>query len=315
MDVLVLSEAEVRQLLDPDALLDALATELVALTRGETAAPPRNEVTVPDAGYLLGMPAWRPGQPIGIKLVSVFHGNRRLGLPGHLALMCLFDAATGVPVAVMDGTAITAVRTAAAAALSIRLLARPEARVLAIIGAGVQGREHLALVPRVREVVEIRVASLYPEDAERLAAQDPRARVVDTFEAAARDADLVCLCTTAVEPVVQPAWLAQGAHLTSVGYMPPGGELHPDLVRRGHLFVETRLAFEPTPVGCAELTGLDPALGTELGEVLLGQKPGRRDARELTVYKAMGHAAEDLAAAALIFRNARDAGAGQTITF
>jgi ornithine cyclodeaminase/thiomorpholine-carboxylate dehydrogenase len=315
MDVLVLSEAEVRQLLDPDALLDALATELVALTRGETSAPPRNEVSVPDAGYLLGMPAWRPGQPIGVKLVSVFHGNHRVGLPGHLALMCLFDPATGAPVAVMDGTAITAVRTAAAAALSVRLLAKPDARVLAILGAGVQGREHLALIPRGRTVTDIRVASLYPEDAERLAEQDARARMVPTFEAAVRGADVVCLCTTAAEPVVQPVWLSEGAHLTSVGYMPPGGELHPDLVRRGRLFVETRLAFEPTPVGCAELEGLDPALGTELGEVLLGQKPGRRDARELTVYKAMGHACEDLAAAALVFQRARQVGAGQTITF
>jgi ornithine cyclodeaminase/thiomorpholine-carboxylate dehydrogenase len=314
MEVVLLSEADVQRVLEPEALLDALATEFIALTRGESSSPARNEVVVPDAGFLLGMPAWRPSQPIAVKLVSVFHGNHQVGLPGHLALICLFDPATGAPIAIMDGTYITAARTAGAAALSVRLLARPNTRVLAILGAGVQGREHLVFVPRVRSFTEIRIASLYPEDAARLAATDPRARPVASFEEAVRGADVICLCTTSSEPVVQPEWVAPGAHITSVGYMPPGGELHPEHVRRGRLFVETRLAFEPTPVGCAELHGLDPSRGTELGEVLLDPAAGRHADQELTVYKAMGHAAEDMGAAALALARARELGVGQLVS-
>jgi alanine dehydrogenase len=317
MDVLLLSEPEVRDFLQlqlqPDALLDALANEFTALTRGDAAAPPRNEVRVPDAGYLLAMPAWRPGQPLCVKLVSVFHGNDRFGLPGHLALICVFDPDSGAPVAIMDGTYITAARTAGAAALSVRLLARADAQVLAIVGAGVQGQQHLALVSRLRPFSDIRVASLYPDDAQRVAAQDPRARVVESAREAVCGADVICLCTTAPDPVVEPEWLSPGTHVTSVGYMPPRGELDPELVQRGRLFVETRLAFQPPPVGCPELGGLDSSLGTELGEVLLGQRPGRESETELTVYKAMGHAVEDMGAAALVLARARAVGGGHTI--
>ena len=313
MEVLMLGQAEVRQLLDPDALFEALSAEFIGLTRGQCVAPPRNEVQVP-AGFLLGMPAWRQGQPISVKLVSVFHQNHHVGLPGHLALMCLFDPDTGLPLAVMDGTHITAFRTAAAAALSVRLLARPEVRVLAILGAGVQGREHLALVPRVREFAEVRVSSMYAADAERLAREDPRARAAASPEEAVRDADVVCLCTTAAEPVIDAGWLLPGAHVTSVGYMPPAGEIPSALVHQARLFVETRLAFEPPPVGCAELQGMDPALGTELGEVLLDSSRGRQRDDEVTLYKAMGHAAEDMAAAALVLRRASAAGIGRMVT-
>lgn len=311
MDVLLLSAAEVERLLDPEALLAALAEAFRALSAGAVAAPPRNQVTVPDAGFLMAMPAHRPGGPIAVKLVSVFDGNARRGLPSHQALICLFDAETGTPVAVLDGTHITAQRTAGAAALSARLLARPEARTLAIIGAGVQGGAHLGLVPRVRDVAEIRVASLRLAEAERLAAADPRARAVVSFEEAVRGADVVCLCTGAPAPVIQREWVAPGTHVTSIGYNPPGGELDPALARAGRLFVETRLAFAPPPAGCGELAGLDPETGTELGEVLLGRRPGRRTGEEITVYKAMGHAAEDLAAASLVYARARQEGAGR----
>jgi len=315
MDVLMLSEAEIQGLLDPDVLLDALAEGFKALSGGLVAAPKRNEVAVPDAGFLLAMPAYQQGREVSVKLVSVFHGNERLGIPGHQALICLFDAATGTPLSVMDGTYITALRTAGAAALATRLLARADTRVLAIVGAGVQGRAHLTMLPRVRPFSEIRIASRHLAHAEQLAAADARVRAVESAEEAVRGADVVCLCTNAGDPVISFDWLAPGMHSTSVGYRPPGGELDPRVVEHGHLFVETRQAFEPPPAGCGELAGFDPSVGTELGEVLLGRSPGRQSKNELTVYKAMGHACEDLAAASLVYQRAKQEGAGRTVEF
>ncbi len=309
MDVLTLTGADVARLLDPDALVDALADAFAALTRDEVAAPPRSQVAS-DAGILLSMPAHRRGGPIGVKLVSVFEGNGALGLPSHLALVALFDEATGAPVALMDGASITAARTAGAAALSCRLAARPESRVLAVVGAGVQARAHLAAIPRVRPVEEIRVTSLYPEETAALAALDSRARVAPSIEEAVRGADVVALCTSSGTPVIDAAWIAPGTHVTSVGYHPPAGELPRPLAAAGRLLVETRRAFEAPPVGCGELAALDPATGTELGEVVLGLRPGRTSPDEITVYKAMGHAVEDLAAAALVYERARAEGIG-----
>jgi ornithine cyclodeaminase/thiomorpholine-carboxylate dehydrogenase len=250
---------------------------------------------------------------VTVKLVSVFHENKRLGIPSHQALICLFDPQTGTPLSFMDGTYITAMRTAGAAALSTRLLARTDTRVLAIIGAGVQGGSHLIMLPRVRPFSEIRIASQHVAHAEQLAATDSRAHAVETAEEAVRGADVVCLCTSAGEPVISLDWLAPGMHVTSVGYSPPGGELDPQVVKYGRLFVETRMAFEPPPAGCGELVGLDPSAGTELGEVLLGRSLGRRSNDELTVYKAMGHALEDMAAASLVFHRAKQEGAGNTV--
>jgi ornithine cyclodeaminase/thiomorpholine-carboxylate dehydrogenase len=312
VDVLMLSGGEVERLLDPDALVDALADAFAALSDGRVDAPPRNQVTAP-AGFLLAMPAHRPGGPIGVKLVSVFEGNRDRGIPSHLALVALFDEETGAPVALMDGASITAARTAGAAALSARLAARPGGRVLAIVGAGVQGRAHLAALTRVLPIEEIRVASLYSEEAAALAAVDPRARAVGSIEEAVAGADIVALCTNSPSPVVEAEWIGPGTHVTSVGYHPPAGELPPALAAGAHLFVETRRAFEPAPVGCGELAGLDPATGTELGEVVLGRRPGRIGDSEVTVYKAMGHAIEDLAAATLVYDRARAEGAGAMV--
>ena len=315
MDILMLNETEVQRLLDPDALLDALAEGFRALSSGLVDAPKRIGVSVPNTGFLLAMPAYQQSQAITVKLVSVFHGNKQLGIPTHQALICLFDPQTGTPLSFMDGTSITALRTAGAAALSTRLLARTNTHVLAIVGAGVEGHAHLKMLPHVRPFSEIRVASRHFAHAEQLAATDARARAVETAEEAVRGADVVCLCTSAGEPVVRLDWLAPGMHVTSVGYAPPGGELDPRVIAQGRLFVETRLAFEPPPVGCGELVGLDPSVGTELGEVLLGQRRGRQSEEELTVYKAMGHACEDLAAASLVYHRAKQEGAGRTVEF
>jgi alanine dehydrogenase len=313
MQILMLNETEVQKLLDPEALLDALAAGFGALSEGLVDAPKRIGVSVPNTGFLLAMPAYQQGQEIGVKLVSVFHDNERFGIPSHQALICLFDPGTGTPISFMDGNYITALRTAGAAALSTRLLAREDARVLAIVGAGVQGRAHLTMLPRVRRFSEIRVASRHLAHAEQLAATDTRVRTVGSAEEAMRGADVVCLCTNAGEPVISNDWLAPGMHITSVGYQPPGGELDPRVIERGRLFVETRLAFEPPPAGCGELAGFDPIVGTELGEVVLGRRPGRQSADDLTVYKAMGHACEDLAAASLVYQRAKQDGAGRTV--
>ena len=313
MHILMLNETEVQRLLDLDALLDALSEGFRALSEGLVDAPKRNGVSVPNTGFLLAMPAYQHGREVTIKLVSVFHDNKRLGIPSHQAIICLFDPQTGTPLSFMDGTYITAFRTAGAAALSTRLLARTDTRVLAIVGAGVQGRSHLQMLPRVRQFSEIRIASRHFAHAEQLAATDSRARAVETAEEAVRGADVVCLCTNSGEPVISLDSLAPGMHVTSVGYSPPGGELDPRVIEQGRLFVETRLAFEPPPVGCGELAGLDPSVGTELGEVLLGRYLGRQSEDELTVYKAMGHACEDMAAASLVYHRAKQDGAGRTV--
>ncbi len=310
----VLDEATVERLLDPAALLDALEAGFAALSAGQVQAPPRPELTVPGAGFLLSMPAWQEGLPLAVKQVAVFEGNLSLGLPNHLALIQLFNPGTGLPLCVMDGTAITGIRTAAAAVLSVRLLARPEARVVTLVGAGVQGREHLRLLSLARDFAEIRVASLVAEDARRLAATHPRALPVTDLRAALADSDVVCLCTHAHAPVIEPGWIRPGTHVTSVGYAPPGGELPPALLGGASLFVETREALRPPPVGCAELAGCDPAAATELGEVVLGYRPGRRGAAEVTLYKAMGTAMEDLVAASLVWRAASQQRLGQWVT-
>jgi len=313
MPIRMLSDDDVRRHLDPDELLEALAKGFQALSAGAVVAPPRNGVDV-ENGFLLGMMAHAPNHPIGVKLVSVFHGNHAIGLPGHLALIALFDEHTGAPIAVMNGTWVTAIRTAAGAALSTRLLARPDARTLAIVGAGVQGESHLQMLSRVRAFQDVRIASLRLEDAERVAATDPRARALASAEHAVEDADVVCLCTTSSAPVVQRAWLAPGTHVTSVGYMPPGSEVAPDVIQHARLFVETRGAFAPPPAGCVELAGADPHSAAELGEVLMGRRPGRVSDSELTLYKSMGHAMEDLVAARLAYDRAMAAGAGTSLT-
>ncbi len=313
--VLTLSETEVARAIEPGALLDGLADGFRAMADGLIQSPARPEITVPGKGFSLAMPAWGPGRHIMVKVVNVFEGNLGLDLPNHLAMITLFAADTGLPVCVMDGTHITGIRTAASAVLSVRELARPDARIATLIGAGVQGREHLGLLPLARDFAEIRVASLRFEDAERLASLHPRAVAVRDVEAAVRGSDVVCLASHAYEPVIEPAWLKPGTHVSSVGYAPPRGELPFDLARRHALYVETADAFQPTPVGCAELAGLAPDSAITLGEMLTGRRPGRVSAEQITVYKAMGIAMEDMVAAEIAYASACARGIGRTVGF
>jgi alanine dehydrogenase len=315
MDILFLNRREVEELIDLGVLLIELEEGFAQLSAGVVNAPHRNEIAMPSGAFLLGMPGYRDGNDMTVKVVTVFEENLRrgTGLPSHLAIICLFDPATGACRAFIDGTYITAVRTSASAAVSAQLLAREDARVLTILGAGVQGEHHLKTFPLVRDFEEIRVGSLYLEDAERLASSHPRARAVEDFELATRGSDVVALSSHAGEPLIDPGWIRPGTHVTSVGYKPPGGELPRELLELGSLFVETRIAFEPTPVGCAELAGLDPNRSTELGEVVRGTRPGRASQEEITVYKAMGHVIEDMVAAEIAVRTARERGMGQTL--
>lgn len=311
--VLTLSKAEVERHLDPRRLLDGLEDSFRALDLGQVQSPPRPQITVPGKGFLLAMPAWRPGLPMAVRVVNVFDGNLALGLPSHPAMILLFDPATDATLCVMDGTCITGVRTAASAVLSARLLARPDARIATVIGAGVQGREHLRLLPLVRDFERINVCSLHPEEAARLARLEPRARAMTDTLAAVRESDVVCLATHSAHPVIDAGWVRPGTHVSSVGYHPPVGELPAALVHGHRLFVETLDALEPPPVGCAELAGLDRSRVDTLGAVASGRAHGRRRHDEITVYKAMGTAMEDLVAASLVYEAAREAGAGSAM--
>jgi alanine dehydrogenase len=308
--VMTLSESDVERCLDPRELLDGLEEGFRGLALGEVQSPPRPVLSVPGKGFSLAMPAWRQGMQLTIKIVNVFDDNLALDLPNHLALINLFDPDTGAASCVMDGTYITGIRTAASAVLSARMLSRRRSRVATVIGAGVQGREHLRLLPLIRELDHINVCSLLFEDARKLAAHSDIARPVSNTEAAVRESDIVCLATHSPVPVIEPEWVKPGTHVSSVGYYPPNGELPTGLARTHRLFVETLDAFQPTPVGCGELAGLDPSTGTTLGAVALSRAPGRVSDTEITVYKAMGIAMEDMVAANLAYQRARRDGSG-----
>jgi alanine dehydrogenase len=301
--VLVLSQDDVRRLLDLDELIDALADAFAEVSSGRTSVPPRVAAFVPERGLLAAMPGYAAGV-LETKLVSVFPGRE----PSHQALIALFDTETGAPPAVIDGTHITATRTAAASALSTRLLARDDSRVLAILGTGVQARSHLEAVTGVLDFEDVRVAGRSRERAEALGIT-----VADSFEAAVRDADVVCACTDASSPVLRRTWLASGTHVTSVGASKEGPELDARTVRAGLLAVESRVAFQPYPAGAHELQGLDPTAAVELGELVADTRRGRTSAEQVTVYKSMGHAAEDAAAARLVYERALREGAGAEV--
>lgn len=293
-DLVYLTEADVRSVLAMPPLRERLRAAFAAFSDGRADVPPRIAARTTD-GVLAAMPGYLDGAGLVLKAVSVFPGNHGGVVPSHQGLILVFDG-RGTPVAIMDGASVTALRTAASAAVAADLLARPEATTLAIVGAGVQGHSHLAAFDGVRPWTSIRVASRTHDHAVALAGLDPRA-VASTFEDAVRGADVVCLTTDADQPVVMPEWVAPGAHVGSVGNK---AELHPGFVG-GTVFVEWRgAALTPPPAGAVELQGVDPARVVEIGDVILGRHPGRTAAGEITVYKSTGHAIEDAAAARLV---------------
>ncbi|MGH9417963.1 MAG: ornithine cyclodeaminase family protein [Terriglobales bacterium] len=297
-----LDQAEVARRLaaHPAALLEVMAQALMDLSAGRARAPARIAAHSPE-GLLAAMPGFVPASTarasgvLGAKLVTVFPANAARGLPGHQALIALFDGSTGAPLAVLDGEMLTAARTAAVSAVATRTLARPDARILAVLGTGVQARAHLQALPLVRPFTEIRIAGRSSERATALAQSTPAATPATSFEAAVRGADVVCCCTHAPEPILHRPWLSPGAHVNSVGI--GGCELDRETLQSGLLAVESLTAFSPFPAGAFELQGLDPTLGVELGAVLAHHSPGRTSPTQITVFKSVGHAVEDVAAA------------------
>ncbi|TMK70341.1 MAG: ornithine cyclodeaminase family protein [Actinobacteria bacterium] len=311
--MLVLSQSDVRELLDLDRLVDALADAHADLTAGQASMPPRIAALVEQREGLLGvMPAYLPSAGLACKLVTVFPHNE--DRETHQAVICVFDPENGTPAALMDGTYVTATRTAAGSALATRLLAREDSHVLALLGTGVQAHTHARALPRVRPIEEIRVASRDRAKAEAFAAEIGGV-AVDSYEDALRGADVVAATTHAHEPVVRREWLAPGTHVNSVGLNPRGREVDARTVAEAILVVESRAsALAPPPAGAPELVGVDPAnVHAELGELVTGAKPGRRSPEEVTLYKSVGVAVQDVAAAALVLAAARERSVGREI--
>jgi alanine dehydrogenase len=324
--VLVISRSEVEQLLDVDELIDALAGAMADLSAGRASVPNRvgARLSEPD-GLLAAMPGYTPSVgALASKLVTLFPGNTEL--PTHQAVIVVFDPASGRPEALLDGTAITGIRTAAGSALSARLLARPESRTLAILGTGVQARAHARAVPRVRDFREVRIAGRDPAKAAALAEElagelEIPIRAAESFQAACAGADVVCATTHPVEPVVRREWLAPGTHVASVGFNPAGREVDDATVAESLLVVESREAvLAADPAGSQDLLqpierGVIDAghIHAEVGELVDGVKPGRTSNDQITLYKSVGVAVQDCAAAALVLRAARAGGAGREI--
>jgi ornithine cyclodeaminase/alanine dehydrogenase-like protein (mu-crystallin family) len=201
------SEREVERCLDLRQLLDGLQAGFGRLDAGVVQVPPRPEITVPDRGYSLAMMAWEPGMQICVKVVNVFEGNLNLALPNHLAMITLFDPDTGAVSCLMDGTYITGIRTAASAAVGVRLLSRADAKVATIVGAGVQAREHLRLLPLVRDLERINICSLDVKHSARLAERSNLAEPRPDLQASIEESDIVCLATHSPVPVIDPDWV------------------------------------------------------------------------------------------------------------
>ena len=318
--VLILSHADVLAALPPDECADAMAAVLAAHARGEAHMPLRSVVRFPGAEGFMGlMPAWRggPNPVFALKSLCLMPGNPARGLDTHQGTVTLYDGEIGVPTAVLDASAVTGVRTAAVSAVATRLLAREDARILAILGAGVQARAHLQALARVRPFDEIRVYSPTANNAAAVAAAgDGLATVARSAQEAVRGADVVVTATTSREPVLSRAWLGEGAHVNAVGASTPSArELDVDTVAASALFCDSReslrneageflLALEQ-----GAISGEDHVRG-ELGEVLAGAAPGRLDPSELTVFRSLGLAVEDLAAAEHAVAAARRLGIG-----
>ncbi len=320
--MLVLSRRDVEAALDPDRLVDAVAAAMADVSAGRGSFPNRTAADVADVGgVLIAMPAYLAGGgALAAKLVAMFPGNAALGLPTHKAIIAVFDPATGAPEAVMDGEVVTAMRTAACSALSAKLLAREDASVLAVLGTGVQARAHAEAVKRVRSIREVRIAGR-DSDRVRSLAGELDAVAAPSYADAIAGADIVCACTHSPEPVVHGAWLDPGTHVTSVGFNPEGREVDADAVARALVVVESRAAaLAPYPAGSNDLVWAirDGAVGpdhihAEIGELVSGTRPGRTAADQITLYKSVGVAAQDAAAAALALEAARARGLGAEI--
>jgi alanine dehydrogenase len=320
---LLLSEEDVRIVLSMDDVISAMRTALGQFSMRAVEQPLRTVIEVGLQKAAFGvMPAYiRHSSALGAKLVTVFSSNAGAGLPTHLATIVLFDSMTGELRAIVDGRFITEVRTGAVSAVSTDLLANRDAHMLAVIGSGVQARSHVDAIRRVRDVQAIRAWS---PDRNRLAAfvreMQPRTGGSVTACESAREAvdgaDIVVLATSAREPIVRSEWIGDGTHICAVGACRPDQrEMDTALVARGRLFVDSRIGVlaEAGDVLLPMREGAfdERHIAGELGEVVTGTIPGRRSAAEITIFKSLGMAVEDVAAAHLAYEKAAERGLGR----
>jgi ornithine cyclodeaminase len=321
MTALLLTEADVREVLDMESCIAAMEDVLEALARDELSLPLRS-VFVPPAEALMGlMPAYRGGSdPVfALKEIVIAPANGGRGLDPHQGAVLLHDGVTGVLRAILNASAITEIRTAAVSGVATRLLARPGARNVAILGAGVQARSHAQAMRTVIPDLELRVWSRTPAHAEALALE-AHALACETVEEALDGAEVVCTCTASREPIVRREWLAPGTHVNAVGSsVASARELDADVVADASLFVDRRestLNESGDYLRAVEEREIGPHhILAELGELLSGTHGGRRDDSELTVFKSLGIAVEDLAAAVLCVERARERGLGTEVDF
>lgn len=324
--MLVLSHADVERLLPMEECIEVMNDAFAGLARGELYQPLRSVVRPPDAGAFYGlMPGYRGGEQsaFGLKAVVIVPSNPSRGLDAHQGAVLLSNGETGVLEAVLDASAFTAIRTAAVSAVATRALAREDARTLAIIGAGAQARAHLEAMGLVRPFERAFIWSRTPGRASRLAegaSTSFQVDAADSGEAAVREADVIVTVTSSSEPVLRREWIRDGTHINAVGAsLPTSRELDTATVAAATLFVDRRESTE-NESGDYLMPLREEAIGpehirAELGEVLIGAHPGRTSANEITIFKSLGLAIEDLAAAEHVVRRAREAGVGAEVPF
>jgi alanine dehydrogenase len=315
---LLLSANDVVDLLPMDVCIDLMAETQIEFSRGEAIMPVRTTMVIPaEEAEMNLMPAWMGGRDaFGCKLITFFPGNLDKGIPAVIGLVALLDAATGELLAVLDGTSITGIRTAAASAAATRALAHTDASTLAVIGAGAQAASHLAAMLAVRPVKQVRVAALTMDEADAFAARARGAHpgitvepVADAREALA-GADLVCTVTYSSQPVVDADWLEPGCHINAVGsHTPDAREIDGESMRRARVVVDSRDANLAECGDClipiAEGLFGPEHVSDEIGEVLAGTKPGRTSPDQMTIYQSCGLAVQDMAAARCVYDRAR----------
>jgi ornithine cyclodeaminase len=323
--MLILSQSDVDRLLPMRDCIEIMASTLAALARGDAVLPLRTVIRIPESRDAFAvMPACLTApRTIGAKIITVFPGNHGTALDSHQGAVLLFDSANGSLAALLDATSITTIRTAAVSAVATRSLARTDASTLAIIGAGVQGHAHLEAICAVRPIKTLRVWSRDAEHARRLVEVGRErfqlaASVAESARDAVRGADVVCTCTSAAEPVLEGAWLSPGTHVNAVGASTPNArEVDSALVAASRLYVDRRESAlkEPGDILVPLQSGAispDHIVG-EVGELLTGRVTGRRDDRDITLFKSLGLAVEDLASASYVYEQAVRAGAGTRV--
>jgi len=289
-----LTEDHVRAVLRMEDLIPAMERALTEFSAGRVTQPPRQMLAIePQGAHFGSMPA-ASSVGLGAKLVTLYPGNAARGLPTHAAVIVLFHPETGEPLAIMDGRLITEMRTAAVSAVATKAMAAEDAKVLAILGSGVQARSHVEALRLVRAFEEVRIWSRTPEHAAHLAAE-VGARAM-AAEEAVRDADVIVTATSAKEPVLKGAWLKAGAHVTSVGWPGPQGRELDDEAMHNLVVVDTRETVLKE-AGDVLLSGAE--IYAELGEVLAGARPLPRGVT--TVFKSVGMAVEDIVAAQIVY--------------